>query len=81
MREAQEREGLWFSLATLLPVLSGEPPKPDQPGPFPKLSQEPFGFPSVLKAHHKIVGVAHDNHVALRHFLAPSLHPQIENVV
>ena len=31
MREAQEREAPRLSLATLLPVLSGEPPKLDQP--------------------------------------------------
>ena len=28
--ETQEGEGLWFSLATLLPVSSGEPPELDQ---------------------------------------------------
>ena len=28
--ETQEREGLWFSLSTLLPVASGEPPELDQ---------------------------------------------------
>src|ERR1039457_3481293 len=31
MREAQEREGLGFSLPTLLPVSSGEPPELNQP--------------------------------------------------
>src|SRR5579864_6603890 len=30
MREAQEREGLRFSLSTLLPALSGEPPELNQ---------------------------------------------------
>ena len=30
MREAQERKGLWFSLAAPLPVLFGEPPELDQ---------------------------------------------------
>ena len=42
---------------------------------FLKLSPEPFGFRSVLKTHHKIVGVTDDNHVALGHFLAPGFHP------
>ena len=28
--ETQEREGLWFSLSTLFPVTSGEPPEFDQ---------------------------------------------------
>lgn len=35
----------------------------------------------MLKAHHKIVGIADDNHVALCHFLAPDLSPQIEYVM
>jgi hypothetical protein len=30
MRESQKREGLGFSLATLLPVSDGEPPELDQ---------------------------------------------------
>ena len=87
MREAQEREGLRLSLATSLPVLSGEPPKLDQPRlarmefqtelgqTFLKLTPETLGFDSILKAHHKIVGVTDDDDVALDHFLAPDLHP------
>src|SRR5664279_5549592 len=56
--EAQEREGLRFSLASLLPVASGEPPELDQPGllrmefqaelcqPFLKLLKKPHGIGS-----------------------------------
>jgi len=85
--ETQEGEGLWFSLATLLPVSSGEPPELDQSclvrvqfqtelcQPFPKLSDEQLGFSSVLKAHHKIVCVTDDDHIALRDFLTPGLDP------
>ncbi|MCU1500205.1 MAG: hypothetical protein JWM47_4158, partial [Acidimicrobiales bacterium] len=48
---------------------------------IPKLLEKPLGICPVLKAHHKIISVADDYHVAFRHFLAPSLNPQVENVV
>ncbi len=91
--ETQEREGLWFSLSAPFPVASGEPPELDQSclvrvqfqtelgQAFPKLSPEPLGFRPVLEAHHKIIRVADDNYIALRDFLAPSLHPEVEHVV
>jgi hypothetical protein len=59
--ETQERRGLWFSLSTLFPVSSGEPPEFDQPclvrmefqtklrQPLPKFLQESLGIRSVLK--------------------------------
>jgi hypothetical protein len=34
-----------------------------------------------LRSWRTIVGVADDNHVALRHFLAPGFDPQIEDVM
>src|ERR1035437_1753018 len=84
--ETQEREGLWFSLSSLFPVTSGEPPELDQSclarmkfqtelaQPFPKLSQEPFGVRPVLKAEHKIIGVTDDNPsvpISMRHLPRP----------
>src|SRR5208283_5566828 len=60
--EAQESEGLWFSLSALLPVSSGEPPELNQPclvrmkfqtklrQPSPKLLRETLSIRSVLKA-------------------------------
>jgi hypothetical protein len=42
--------------------------------------QEPLGLRPALEAHHKIVGVADDYNVPLRHFLAPRFHPQVENL-
>src|SRR5262249_30778960 len=83
MCEPQKREGLGFSLATPLSIPDGEPPELDQTRlvrmqfqtephqPFPELREEPLGVGSVLKAHHKIVGIPHDNDIATGHFLAP----------
>ena len=93
MREAQERKGLWFSLAAPLPVLFGEPPELDQSRllrmqfqaelrqTLSKLFEKTLGFRPAFEAHHKIVGVADDNHIAPSHFLTPSLYPQVENVM
>ena len=85
--ETQKRKGLRFSLSPLLPVPGGEPSEFDQSclvrmqlqtelcQPFSKLSKEPLCLRPVWKAHHKIVSVADDNHVAFRPFLAPGLGP------
>jgi len=85
--ETQKRKGLRLSLAALLSVLSGVPPELDQSclvrmslqaelsQPFPKLLKEPLGVGPVLKAHHKIICVTDDNHIAVRHFLAPDFYP------
>src|SRR5215471_9552248 len=83
MREPQKRKGLRFSLATPLAIPDGEPPELDQTRlvrmqfqtepyqPFPKIPQEPLGIGSILKAHHKIIGIADDNDIAACVFLAP----------
>src|SRR5258708_22611246 len=93
MREAQERKGLWLSLAAPLPVLFGEPPELDQSRllrmqlqtelrqTFSKLLEETLGFRPAFEAHHKIVVVADDNYLAPSHFLAPSFYPQIDYVM
>ena len=87
MREAQEREGFWLCLPTSFPISFGKLPELDQPRLFrmqfqtelrqtlPKFLQKPLGFRSVFEAHHQIVGVSDDNHVALGHFLAPGFYP------
>ena len=84
VREAQEREGLWFSLSAPFPIEGGEPPELDQPclfriqfqpelrEPLPKNCQEPLRIRSVFEAYHQIVSVPDDNHIARCHFLAPS---------
>ena len=46
-----------------------------------KLPQKPPGLRPVLESDHEIVGVADRDHVPPRHFLAPDLYPQIENIV
>src|SRR4029453_11049443 len=87
MRKAQKREGLWFPLATPLPSSHSKPPELDQScfvrmqfqtelrQPFSKFFQEPVCFCPVLEAHHQIVGVTDDNHIASGHFLAPGFAP------
>lgn len=55
--------------------------QPELRQPFPKLSQEPLSFRPVLESDHEIIGVADHDHVPLRHFLAPDLCPQIENMM
>jgi hypothetical protein len=42
---------------------------------MPKLLKESLSVRSMLKTEHKIIGVADDNHITLRHFLAPDLDP------
>ena len=91
--EAQEREGLRFSLATLLSVSGCVTPELDQPclfrmqfqselcHPFLELLKEPFSVRSVLEAQHKISGVADNDHVPFRHFPAPDISPQVEGVM
>jgi hypothetical protein len=93
MREPQEYEGFWFSLATPFSVSEGKPPEFDQPRlirmqfqtelhqPFLKITQETFGVSPVLKAQHNIVGIPDNDDIARGHFLAPSFHLQIEHVM
>jgi hypothetical protein len=91
--EAQEVERLRFSRATLLPVFGSIAPELDQPGllpmefqaelrePFLKVLKEPHGVGSVLEAQREIVGLTNDDDIALGHFSAPDIRPQVEAVV
>src|ERR1039458_8213566 len=91
--EPQEGEGLRFPFSTLLPVTGRIAPELDQPGlirmyskanlrqPFLELFEEPQGISPLLKAHHKIVGVANEDNIALCHFPAPDISPQVEGVM
>ena len=90
MGETQKRERFRFPLTTPLPSSRSEPPELDQScfvrmqfqtelcQPFSKFLQEPLSLCPVLKAHHQIVGVTDDNHIASRPFLAPGFDPQSE---
>src|SRR5262245_28581680 len=93
MRKAQKREGLGFPLATPLPSSRSKPPKLDQScfirmqfqtelcQPLPKFFQELLRICSVLEAHHQIVGITDDYHIASRHFLAPGFDPEVEHIM
>ena len=93
MREPQKIEGLGFVLASPLPVSLRESPKLDQPRflcvqfppelphPLPQLLQECFRFYPVLKTQHGVIGVADHDHVPLRPFSPPLVHPEIEDIV
>ena len=67
MREAQEIERFRLGLAAAGSMLGGEAPKLDQPRlalvqlqtkarePLAKLSPEPLGLVTMLKAHHEVI--------------------------
>ena len=85
--EAQEREGLRFPFTPLFPLMGCIAPELDQPGlfrvkfqaelcqPFLELLKESNCFGSMLEAHHKIVGIANDDDIAIGHFPAPGIRP------
>ena len=91
--EAQEVERLRFSRATPLPVSGSEASELDQPGllwmesqakfrqPSLEIIEEPHGIGSVLETQRNIVGVADDDDIAIRHFPAPDICPQVEAVM
>jgi hypothetical protein len=53
--EAQEGEGLGFSLSPLLPVSSGEPPELDQPTPAIGASSPLYDIREMWEVHHAII--------------------------
>ena len=55
--------------------------QPELRQPLPKLFQKPLRFRPVLESRYEIVGVADHYHLAFRHFLAPDLRPQIEDMM
>ena len=93
MREPEERERFRFPLPALPAIRRREAPERDEPRllrmdfqpklrqPLLEVSQETHGIGLMLESGNEIVSVADDDHVPLRHFLAPYLGPQIENIV
>ena len=93
MRETEEVERFWLSLATTLAVSSGEPPKLDQTRfvgvqfqtelaeTISQVIVELFGIRTVFEAKHTVVGKSHDDHVTARMSPSPLVGPQIEHVV
>src|SRR5215472_5140174 len=91
--KAKEVKRLRFSLTALRPVSGRITPELDQPGlvrvefqtelrqPLLELFEELHGIGSLLETHHKIVGIANDDDVALSDSPAPDIYPQVEDVV
>jgi hypothetical protein len=92
VREAQKVERLGFAFSSPLPIAFGVPPELNParflrmqfqsklPQPFPEVLQEAVRFPLRLESQHRVVSIAHDDHVSARVF-PPRLHPQIEDLV
>jgi hypothetical protein len=90
--EPQKLERLRFSLSPLFPLLARKASEPDQPGfvfvqfqsvlrqPALQLLQVAPRFALVLEPNDGIIGVAHEDHVALR-VLPPLDCPQVEYIV
>ena len=82
-----------FALSPAASVLAGEAPELDQPRlvgvqrqpelaqPLGHLAPEALGIVPVLEPGNPVIGIAHDDHVALGVAPPPLLDPQIERVV
>jgi hypothetical protein len=91
--EAQKVERLRLAFSSWLPVRDGVWPKLDQarvvwmhfqaelPASSLPVPQEPRGILPVFEADHAIIRVADDSDIALGAFLAPGVHPQVEDLV
>ncbi len=93
MREAQEVERLRLSLSALLPVLDRIRPElqkarllrmqfeAELSHSFAQFCPEPFGIRLLLESNHDVVGIPHDDHIAMRLLSTPCLDPQIKGVM
>jgi hypothetical protein len=93
IRETKKRERFRLPEPTALPVTDSEPPELDQPRllrmqlqpelrePLAKISQEPLGVLTILKAGHVVIGVAHENDIPSRVTSPPLVGPQVKHVV
>src|SRR5215472_10016313 len=93
MREAQKVKRLRLTFSSSFPVLFGKSPEFDPARliwmkfqskllqPLPKIPQEPVCFGLVLEAQDSIIRIADNHYLALRPFLAPYVHPEVETVV
>jgi hypothetical protein len=87
VREAQEVEGLRFAQPALLAPRRRVATELDQPGllrmqrqrkllePGAHHVEEPMGIGLVLEPGHNVVGISHDDHVAVRLLLSPTIGP------
>src|SRR5687767_10719548 len=93
MGEAKELERLRPALASCFSILSRKAAKFDQASFLGVELQSVFGEPlaefrqavlrlvEVLKPHHKVIRVPHDNHISTAAILPPPLNPQVEHVM
>src|SRR5215472_16072664 len=93
MREAQKVKRLRLTFSSSFAVLFGKPPEFEPARliwmklqsellqPFPKISQKSVCIGLVLEAQDTIIRITDDHHLALRPFLAPDVHPEVETVV
>jgi hypothetical protein len=87
VRESEKVERLGLRKPAVLSVPDGEPPELDQPRllirqlqaevrePLAKIREEPLGVVTMLEAHHEVVRVAHDDHLAARLPTPPLVDP------
>ena len=93
MREAQEGKGFRLAQSRRFRLFGRKRPEPQEPGlirvklqvepceTFSQVRQEPLGLLPMLKAHHEVVRVPHDNHVAVRLRLSPVVGPEVEHIM
>jgi len=93
MLEAQEIERFGFPFSSSFPVLFGKPAEFDPARlirvqfqsefsqSLSQVIQKAIRVRLLLESDDGIVCVAHDYHLALRPFLAPDVHPEVEAVV
>jgi len=93
VRESQKVERLGLAFPSAFPVPLGIPPELDParflrvqfqsklPQPFPEILPKTVSFRRVLEPQDRIIGLAHDDHVSSCVFLAPRVHPEVEDVV
>ena len=93
MCEAKEPKRLRLAETTLGPLLSGEPPKPNQPRllgvelqaelrePVAKVRPEPLGIIAMLEPHHEVVSETRDDNVTARMPSSPLVSPQVKDVM
>ena len=93
MRETEEIERFWLSLATTPAIIGGEPPELDQAcligvqfqaelvEAIPQVFVELLGIRTVFEAQHNVVGESHHDNVTVRMSPSPLIGPKIEHVV
>ena len=93
MREAQKVERLGLTFSSSFPVELGKRPELDParlvgmqfqsklPQTFPEVLQKAVGFRLRLEPEDRVIGIAHDDHVPPGVFLAPRVHPEVEDIV